>query len=66
MDENLTREERIRKYAYGWYEFRQHYSKFGTPEMDWFRAEHMVDAEDKAEIIAIEDKFKRQPSRMRV
>lgn len=63
--DTLTREERIKEYAYKWYEFRKHYGKHGSAEQDWEKAVHMVDAEDKAMIIEADDKLKHMPSRMR-
>jgi len=43
-----TREERIREYAYYWYEFRKLHGRPGTKEMDWEKAKHIVDQEDRA------------------
>ena len=63
--EELTREERVRQYAYTWYCFRKDNNRPGTPAQDWEKACHTVDAEDKAEIINADEKFKRRPSRMR-
>lgn len=41
-----TKEERIREYAYSWYQFRVLNRRPGDAKKDWERAEHMVDAED--------------------
>jgi hypothetical protein len=41
-----TREERIREYAYTWYQFRCANGVKGTPEGDWAKAEHIVNSED--------------------
>ena len=65
MDENLTREERINKYAYQWYEY---YRDRGEPPdrlRDWLRGEHIVEAQDRAEIIGADYKFRLRPSRMK-
>ena len=42
-----TREERIRKYAQSWYEFRLIGKIPGSAAGDWAKAEHVVDAEDR-------------------
>ena len=42
-----TREERIRKYAQSWYEFRVIGKIPGNEKTDWAKAEHIVDAEDR-------------------
>ena len=41
------REERIRKYAQSWYEFRIIGKIPGNDKTDWAKAEHIVDAEDR-------------------
>ena len=46
----LSREERIREYAYAWYEFRVENSRPGSAESDWARGEHVVDSEEKVKI----------------
>ncbi len=65
MDENLTREERIRNFAYIWWQFRMQYGRPGTPEDDWKKAEHCVDADDKAKMREDERQYVLRPSRMR-
>ena len=42
-----TRDERIREYAYYWYEFRKLHGRLGTKEQDWEKARHIVDSEDR-------------------
>jgi len=46
----LSREERIREYAYAWYEFRVQNNRPGNHESDWRKAEHLVDSEEKVKI----------------
>ena len=65
MEETLTKEERIRNYAYTWYQLRQIHGRPGTPERDWQIAVHAVEAEDRAMVIEADDKFKHRPSRMK-
>lgn len=65
MDENLTREERIRIYAYTWWQFRVIHRRPGTPEDDWHKAIHTVDAEDKAKMREDELQYQYQPSKTR-
>jgi hypothetical protein len=65
MDENLTREERIRQYAWTWYQFRLQYGRPGTAENDWKKAEHCVEADDKAKMRDDEYHYKLRPSRMK-
>ena len=50
MRKELTREERIKEYAYTWYLFRKENGRIGTPEQDWEKAEHIVNAEDREKV----------------
>lgn len=45
----MTREERIKAYAYTWYEFRKQNKRPGNAQTDWEKAEHIVDSEDREE-----------------
>jgi hypothetical protein len=49
MESNLSREERIKKYAYEWYLIRKANNARGDSNGDWLRGEHMVNGEDWAE-----------------
>ncbi len=61
----LTREERIKQYAWNWYQFRIQNNRPGTPEQDWAKAEHMVDAEDRTNLREAQMKYVRQHSKMK-
>lgn len=64
-EDKMTREERIKKYAYEWWQFRVMNNRPGTPEKDFEKAEHIVDNEDRLAVIEADYKFRSQPSRMR-
>jgi len=61
-DNLLSREERIKKYAYEYY---LRYKKEGFPEDHLIKAEHIVNAEDRVMMMDMEYKFKHRPSRMK-
>jgi threonyl-tRNA synthetase len=63
MDETLTREERIRKYAEEWYKIRLVNGISGSAKTDWEKAEHIVDSEDKVKMIEDMDKYLHTPSK---
>ena len=46
----MTREERIRHYAYDWFEVYKERGYPPDPTRDWLKAEHLVDGEDEARI----------------
>lgn len=43
-----TREERIKRYAQNWYDYRMLGKIPGTAAGDWAKAEHIVNAEDQS------------------
>ena len=61
MDENLTREERIRNYAYIWWELKG--KRHGHDVEDFLKAEHIVDAEDRTVLREEQMKYIRQHSK---
>lgn len=46
----MNREERVRHYAYDYFEIYKERGYPPNPLRDWLRAEHIVDAEDEARI----------------
>jgi hypothetical protein len=59
--EPLTREERIKNYAYTWWELKG--KRHGHDVEDYLKAEHIVDGEDKVALREKQNEYIQQHSK---